>query len=119
LERVDWAALLPAGTPPSIIQGDGRLVVVYSDHGGLIYDPTVIPEAEAPRSFKDLANPRWRGKFMLWQYPSAYIPWVVKLGREETLAALRAAVQNGATADTFANEWTRFAAREYPMVANI
>jgi iron(III) transport system substrate-binding protein len=119
LEAVNWPALLPKGTPPAVVKGDNRLVVVYTDHSGLIYDPTVIPEAEAPRSFKDLANPKWRGKFMLWQYSSAYIPWVVHLGRDQTLAALRAAMQNGAVADTFANEFTRFTAKEYPMIANI
>ena len=32
---------------------------------------------------------------------NTYLPWVIRLGREETLAALRAAVQNGAIADTF------------------
>ena len=116
---MNWAALLPNGTPPASVKGDNRLVVVYTDHSGLLYDPAVIPEAEAPRSLKDLGNPKWRGKFMLWQYSSAYIPWIVQLGREPTLAALRAAMQNGAVADTFANEFTRFTAKEYPMVANI
>ncbi len=119
LEPVNWPALLPKGTPPAIVKGDNRLVVVYTDHSGLIYDPAAIPEAEVPRSLKDLGNPKWRGKFMLWQYPSAYIPWVVHLGREQTIAALRVAMQNGAVADTFANEFTRFTAKEYPMVANI
>src|SRR5262249_14771625 len=119
LEAVKWAALLPQGTPPTIVQADGRLVGVYPDHNGPIYHPIVIAEAAVPRSLKDLVYPRWRGRFMLWQYSSAYIPWLVKLGPEQTLAALRAAVQNGAPADTFANEFTRFAAKEYPMVANI
>ena len=41
---------------------------------------------------------------------------MVKLGREQTLAALRAAIQNGAVTDIFANEFTRFVAKEYPMV---
>ncbi len=119
LERVDWPILLPTETPPTIVQADGRLAVVYTDHTGLIYDPTTIAEGDAPRSIKELGNPRWRGRFMMWQYTSSYIPWVVMLGREPTLAALRAAMQNGAVADTFVNEYTRFAAKEYPMVMNI
>jgi hypothetical protein len=53
---------------------------------------------------------------MLAQYPSSYIPWIVMLGREPPLAALRAAIQNGAVTDIYANEYTRFAAKEYPMV---
>lgn len=118
LDTTDWSALLPAGTP-NVVQGDNRLVVIYTDHSGLIYDPTVIAAADVPRSLRDLGNPRWRGKFMLWQYPSAYLPWAVKLGREPLLAAVRAAVHNGASADTFANTFTRFTAKEYPMVMNI
>src|SRR4029453_16455102 len=111
-EPASWAALLPQGTPPDIVKGDGRLLVLYTDHIGLMYDPTVIPEADIPRSLKDLSNPRWRGRLMMLQYTSTYIPYVVKLGREQT----RAALQNGAVTDIFANEFTRFAAKEYPMV---
>ncbi|HEY7061572.1 MAG TPA: extracellular solute-binding protein [Chloroflexota bacterium] len=116
LETVNWAALLPKGTPPEVVKGDSRLLVVLTDHIGLMYDPTVIAESEVPRSLKDLADPKWRGKAMLMQYSSAYIPWAVKLGQEPTLQALRAAVQNGAATDIYANEYTRFAAKEYPMV---
>jgi hypothetical protein len=36
LETVNWAPLLPQGTPPSIVQGDSRLLVVYTDHTGLM-----------------------------------------------------------------------------------
>jgi ABC-type Fe3+ transport system substrate-binding protein len=116
LEAVDWTPLLPQGTPPAIVQGDNRLLVVYTDHTGLMYDPTVIPESEVPRSLKDLSNPRWRGRVMMYQYTSSYLPYVVRLGKEPTFTALRGAVQNGAVPDIFANEFTRFVAKEYPLV---
>lgn len=116
LEAPNWQALLPAGTPPGVVRDDGRLLVVLTDHSGLVYDPTVIPASEVPRSLKDLSNPRWRGRFMLASYPSSYIPQLVMLGRDETLAALRGAIQNGAVTDIYANEYTRFAAKEYPLV---
>jgi ABC-type Fe3+ transport system substrate-binding protein len=115
LETVNWAPLLPQGTPPSIVQGDSRLLVVYTDHTGLMYDPTVIPESEVPRSLKDLSNPKWRGRVMMYQYTSSYLPYVVRLGKEPTFAALREVIQNGAVTDIFANEFTRFVAKEYPM----
>jgi ABC-type Fe3+ transport system substrate-binding protein len=116
LQAADWAALLPQGTPPGIVQGDNRLLVVYTDHSGLMYDPNVVSEAEAPRSLRGLGNPKWRGKFMSWQYTNGYIPYVLMLGKDETLAALRAMVRNGAVTDTYANEFTRYAAKEYPLV---
>ena len=116
IEVVNWGALLPAGTPPGLVQSGNRQLVVLTEHYGLMMDPAVVPESDTPRSLKDLAHPRWRGKVMLYQYTSSYIPWVQKFGRDEMLATLRAVVQNGAIVDTFANEFTRFAAKEYPMV---
>jgi iron(III) transport system substrate-binding protein len=116
VERVDWAPLLPAGTPPEMIAADGAHLIIYTDRFGLMYDPNVISESEVPRSLKDLANPRWRGRYMVFVTPTTYLPWVVQLGREETLAALRAAVQNAGGADTLPGQFTRYTAKEYPMI---
>jgi ABC-type Fe3+ transport system substrate-binding protein len=69
-----------------------------------------------PHSIKDLADARLRGKLMLYNYTQSYLAYVLRLGREPTFAALRAAVQGGAPADTYANGYTRYAAREYPVV---
>jgi ABC-type Fe3+ transport system substrate-binding protein len=116
VEPVRWAALLPAGTPPEAVVGDGEHLIVYTDHTGLMTDPAVVSDAEVPRSLRDLANPRWRDKVILFSATSNYLPWVIRLGRDETLAAVRAAVQNGAIADTFPGMLTRYAAKEYPLV---
>jgi iron(III) transport system substrate-binding protein len=115
-EAVNWGPLLPAGTPAGMVGANGEYVVVYTDHFGLMYDPAVVSEAEAPRSIKDLANPRWRGKFMLFNTATTYLPIILQLGREPALVAFRAAMQNGASADTLPNEFTRYAAKEYPMI---
>ncbi|HLH26145.1 MAG TPA: extracellular solute-binding protein [Chloroflexota bacterium] len=115
-EAVNWAPLLPAGTPDGMVGENGEYVVIYTDHFGLMYDPNVVSAAEAPRSVKDLANPRWRGKFMLFNTAATYLPIVFQLGRDPALAAFRAAMQNGASTDTLPNEFTRYAAKEYPMV---
>jgi ABC-type Fe3+ transport system substrate-binding protein len=114
-DEVNWAPLLPQGTPARAIGAGGRYVIVYTDHFGLLSDPTVIADADVPRSLKDLGNPKYRGKVMLFVSTNTYMPWVIRLGRDETLAALRAAVQNGAIADTFPGHLTRYAAKEYPM----
>lgn len=115
LEPVNWGPLLPQGTPPTLVKADNRLMVVYTDHIGLMYDPTVVAESDVPRSLKDLANPKWRNKVIMMQYTTSYVPYAMKLGREPTLAALRGAMQNGAVTDIFANEYTRYAAKEYPL----
>ncbi len=115
LEAVNWKPLLPEGTPPDVVAGNGEQVVIFTDYFGLMSDPAVVPESEVPRSIKDLANPRWRGRVILFVTGTSYLPWVIRMGREETFAALRAAVQNGAAVDTYPNQLTRFAAKEYPL----
>ncbi|HEY7065001.1 MAG TPA: extracellular solute-binding protein [Chloroflexota bacterium] len=116
LEPVNWAALLPPGTPPEVVQGDGRVLVTYTSFNGIMYDPTVVPESEAPRSLRDLANPRWRDKVMLASSPDLHMPYVYKWGREPALEALRAVVQNGATTGTFFDQQNRYAAKEVAMI---
>ena len=54
---MNWAPLLPAGRRRRWSGADGEYVVVYTDHFGLLYDPTVVAEADVPRSIKDLAQP--------------------------------------------------------------
>jgi ABC-type Fe3+ transport system substrate-binding protein len=115
VEAVDWAPLLPAGTPPRVIARDGYHLAPYTDHFGLLSDPA-LPDAEVPRSIKELGDPKWRGKVMLALSPTTYLQWVPTLGREGMLAALRAAMANGALVDTYPNMLTRFAAKEYPLI---
>ena len=116
LEPVNWAALLPAGTPPEVVQGDNRVLVTYTSFNGIMYDPAVVPESDAPRSLKDLANPRWRGKVMLASSPDIHMPWVIKWGRDEALTTLRAVMQNGASVGTFFDQQNRYAAKEVAMI---
>jgi iron(III) transport system substrate-binding protein len=116
LEPVDWAALLPAGTPPEVVQGDNRLLVTYTSFNGIMYDPAVVPASDVPRSLRDLANPRWHGKVMLASSPDIHMPYVYKWGREPALAALRGVIQYGTTTGTFFDQQNRYAAKEVAMI---
>jgi ABC-type Fe3+ transport system substrate-binding protein len=115
LEPWNWAAIVPAGTPPEVVQGDNRLGATYTAYQGLWYDPAVVPESEAPRSLRDFANPKWRGKIMLAAYPDQYVPYVLKWGRDEALATLRAVMANGTLAGTYFDIGNRFGAKEIAM----
>jgi ABC-type Fe3+ transport system substrate-binding protein len=115
LEPWDWAAIVPAGTPPEVIQGENRVGATYTGYQGLWYDPALVPAGETPRSLKDFANPRWRGRIMLAQYPDQYVPYVLKWGRDEALATLRAVMQNGTLAGTYFDIGNRFGAKEIAM----
>src|SRR2546423_665139 len=85
---VGCGAPLPDGTPPSVVQLDGALLVFSTGHIGLMFDPSVYSEAEVPHSIHDLGNPKLRGKLMLYNYTQHYLAYTYKLGRETTLAAL-------------------------------
>jgi ABC-type Fe3+ transport system substrate-binding protein len=115
LEPWDWAAIVPAGTPPEVIQGENRVGATYTGYQGLWYDPAVVPAGEAPRSLKEFANPRWRGRIMLAQYPDQYVPYVLKWGRQEALGTLRTVMQNGTLAGTYFDIGNRFGAKEIAM----
>jgi ABC-type Fe3+ transport system substrate-binding protein len=116
LDTTTWSALLPPGTPPETVQGNGALLVISTGHIGAMYDPNVVSDAEAPRSLRELAHAKWRGKLMLYNYGQNYLAYRYNIGAEPTLAAVRGAVRNGATADTYANGFTRYAAKEFPLV---
>ncbi|HLH22247.1 MAG TPA: extracellular solute-binding protein [Chloroflexota bacterium] len=116
LEPVDWAALLPAGTPPEVVQGDGRVLVTYTSFNGIMYDPAVVPASAVPRSLKDLADPRWRGKVMLAASPDIHLPYVYEWGHDPALATLRAVIANGATTGTFFDQQNRYTAKEVAMI---
>jgi ABC-type Fe3+ transport system substrate-binding protein len=98
-----------------VIQGEGRVGATYTGYQGLWYNPAVVPAGEAPRSLKDFANPRWRGKIMLAQYPDQYVPYVLKWGRDEALATLRAVMHNGTLAGSYFDISNRFGAKEIAM----
>ncbi|MBI4322440.1 MAG: ABC transporter substrate-binding protein [Chloroflexi bacterium] len=65
LEKVDWAPLLAEGTPHEVMRYDGHSVVIFNGHAGMMYNPSVIPAAEAPKIWTDLGNPKWRGKIAM------------------------------------------------------
>jgi len=95
-EKVDWKPLLAEGTPPQVIQFDGNALSTHTNHFGLVFNPSVISPQEAPKSLKDLANPKWRGKIVMYSYTSNYLGYSFILGMEKTLSTLRGIMKNAA-----------------------
>lgn len=115
-EKIDWKPLLAPGTPPQIIQFDGYAISCHTDHIGLVYNPAVISAQEAPKTLKDLANPKWRGKIILFPYTSLYLGYAIVLGVEQTLSQLREIKKNNPTVEVFSRSLTRYMAGEYPLL---
>jgi len=115
-EKMDWKPLLAAGTPPQVIQFDGNAVSEHTNHFGLVYNPSAIPPQEAPKSFKDLANPKWRGKMAMYSYTSTYLAYSFILGVDKNLSTMREIMKNEPVVDIYARGLTRYMAGEYPIL---
>ena len=115
-EKVDWEPFLAPGTPAEVIQFDGHAISTHTTHTGLVYNPAVVSAQEAPRTLLDLANPKWRGKIILFPYASVYISYAVVMGADQTLAVLREIMNNEPTVEIFARSLTRYMAGEYPLM---
>ncbi|MBI3015041.1 MAG: extracellular solute-binding protein [Candidatus Tectomicrobia bacterium] len=115
-EKVDWKPLLAEGTPPQVIQFDGNALSEHTNHYGFVYNPNVISAQEAPKSLKDLANPKWRGKIAIHPYTTIYLNFAYVLGIDKTLSTLREIMKNDPVVDTYATGLTRYMAGEYPIL---
>ncbi|MBI4322432.1 MAG: extracellular solute-binding protein [Chloroflexi bacterium] len=116
VEKVNWAPLLIEGTPREVIQFDGYAISPYTGHIGMVYNPKVIPAAEAPKSFGDLTDPKWRGKIAAYNYATNYVNIAFVRGTDKTLADLRAFMKNNPVLEVYARGQTRFMANEYPIL---
>src|SRR3954454_3255371 len=83
------------GLPPSLVDRDKRWVALNLSIRSLAYNTSTIPQAQAPRSYRDLLNPRWKGQ-MVWNPKAMTGAWgfiatvINNMGEIEGLAYLRA-----------------------------
>ncbi|MBI4322442.1 MAG: extracellular solute-binding protein [Chloroflexi bacterium] len=115
VQKSDWQPLVAEGTAPEMVQWDGHALVIYTGHVGLIYNPRLIPAAEVPKSFSNLADPKWRGKLAILSYTSTYMSHVFLGSADGLLNDLRAIMKNQPLVDTYARITTRYLAGEYPL----
>lgn len=116
IEKVDWEPLLAPGTPKEVIKEGGYGINTFQSHLGLVYDPRVIPAAEAPKSFADLGNPKWRNKIAMYNYANNYLTYAYVLGPEKFVPQLRAIMSNNPAAEIYANGQRRYMSGEYPIL---
>lgn len=67
-----WAEYEPAGAEAVVEAGrdpdlDGYCVAPFADAATIVYNTNVVSEAEAPQSWDDLLDPKWRGRIVLPQ----------------------------------------------------
>jgi ABC-type Fe3+ transport system substrate-binding protein len=86
IEIVDWAKL---GIPPELIKEQNDGVRVYSLLFTAIYNRSLVSAEQAPRTYRDLLDPKWRGKLVLFGMGAPLSVLVPVLGEKEAYAFLR------------------------------
>ncbi|MBI4334111.1 MAG: extracellular solute-binding protein [Chloroflexi bacterium] len=94
IQPVDWLPLLPQGTPPDIILPGGFGVNVYTQFNGIIYNPGKVAAGEVPKTWRDLAHPKWKGRIGIRDARSDWVFLAYLRGWDESLETLRAIMKN-------------------------
>lgn len=81
LIRPNWTEL---GIPQKLIATSYALISMASIYC-LNYNTNLVSQAEAPKKWEDVLNPKWKGKIGIWQKPSAIALLVPAWGEERTL----------------------------------
>lgn len=82
LAKADWAAL---GTPvsPTTIPSES-MVLVATVINVILYNTRIVPEAEAPKNWDDIVDPKWTGRSGHWLRAPEFPQLVPVLGEEKT-----------------------------------
>ena len=83
------------GLPPALVDRDKRWVALNLSIRSMAFNTSMIPPAQAPRSYRDLLDPKWKGK-MVWNPKAMTGAWgfiatvINHMGEAEGMAYLRA-----------------------------
>ena len=82
------------GLPPALVDRDKRWVALNLSIRSMAFNTSMIPPAQAPRSYRDLLDPKWKGK-MVWNPKAMTGAWgfiatvINHMGEAEGMAYLR------------------------------
>ncbi len=91
-EKVDWKTLVGKEAAPEIVPQHPSLagsIIFQGTATGLMYNSSKIPADQAPKTLKELADPKWKGKLGVFNYESHWTRWAFVLGKDKTIAALK------------------------------
>ena len=115
LEPVGWRELLTRDTLSHAVIEAYNALHLYDSYIGMIYNADVIRDEQAPKKFRDLADPKWKDKLTAAFYTSNYVTYAHVLGAETVVAALQGAMNNNAVFDSYSANLSRFTTGEYPI----
>src|SRR5918995_710945 len=56
---------------------------------GIVYNTTLVKEADLPETLEDFAEPKWKGRFVLWDNGNPFDFIAVKYGKERAIELAR------------------------------
>ncbi|MDP2645174.1 MAG: extracellular solute-binding protein [Desulfobacterales bacterium] len=108
-EQVDWKALMTKDTPPEgLLPAPFNAPVTSTTDMILMYNPDKVSDDAVPRTLSELADPKWKGKVGVYNYPSKWSKWWLILGKDKGQAAIQAILKNGAFQGGFSDLANRF-----------
>jgi ABC-type Fe3+ transport system substrate-binding protein len=73
LQRVDWSGTFPWVPREAVLSSTGSGVLVRTGVNAMVYNPKLLPAAQAPKRFEDLIDPRmtgaWSNRLAIPPYP--------------------------------------------------
>jgi iron(III) transport system substrate-binding protein len=122
LERVDWKPLITKDTNPEVILTHPAMrgaITYYNSHQGLMYNSQKVPADKAPRTMKELADPKWKGKVGVNRGTDSWSRRAFLLGRDKVFSELRAILKNGAIQGQYTDLQNRYLLGEIWMAYSI
>jgi len=83
----------------------------------VLYNTSLVKAAEAPRSYKDLLDPKWRGRIAMPRSPGPWVNLSYALGEDETARILDALIhqQQAKLLPTYPDVKARVISGEFPI----
>jgi ABC-type Fe3+ transport system substrate-binding protein len=102
-EEVNWKPLLTKDTPSqSLLPVPFNAPVNYTAVMILMYNPDKVSDDKVPKTLSELADPKWKGKVGIFDYPSKWSKWWLAMGgKDKGKAAVQALLKNGAVQGKF------------------
>ena len=112
VEKVDWASL---GVPAKLISEKSDGVLVRVNPRNVIYNTKLVKPADAPHSYEDLLDPKWKGKIVAPSFGSAFGGLALVMDEQKAYDFVRKLVneQKLALVQTFSDVPTKVANGEY------
>ena len=110
----DWAAL---GVPEKKISEKGDGVFMRVNPRNIIYNTNLVKPEDAPRSYQDLLDPKWKGKIVAPAFGAAFGGLALVMGEQQAYDFVRKLVndQKIVLVSTFTDMTTKVANGEFAL----